>query len=145
MRPRGFIAAAGALLLAGILASCGAASPAANPGRAAGEGQGVDAPVPGPATDQSSGGGTVLTGVANLEERKIVKTGEITLEVDNVASAVGVVRAMALELAGYVGGSSAGEADQPATLTLRIPAARFDDALDRLHAMDATLVAEATR
>ena len=35
-------------------------------------------------------------------------------------------------LGGYVGGSQAGTADDAATLTLRIPAQRFDDALQRL-------------
>ena len=63
------------------------------------------------------------------DARQIVKTGEVTLEVDNVANALGRVRAMAVELGGYVGGAQAGTLDQSATLTLRIPAPRFDDAL----------------
>jgi len=78
-------------------------------------------------------------------ERQIIKTGEITLQVSNVANALGRVRAMALELGGYVGGSQAGTLEDAATLTLRIPAARFDDALAGLHALDAKVVAEATR
>lgn len=78
-------------------------------------------------------------------ERQIIKTGEITLQVSNVANALGRVRAMALELGGYVGGSQAGTLEDTATLTLRIPAARFDDALAGLHGLDAKVVAEATR
>ena len=78
-------------------------------------------------------------------ERQIIKTGEITLQVSNVANALGRVRAMALELGGYVGGSQAGTLEDAATLTLRIPAARFDDALAGLHGLDAKVVAEATR
>ena len=78
-------------------------------------------------------------------ERQIIKTGEITLQVSNVATALGRVRAMALQLGGYVGGSQAGTLEDAATLTLRIPAARFDDALAGLHGLDAKVVAEATR
>jgi hypothetical protein len=78
-------------------------------------------------------------------EQRIIKTGEITLEVTNVGEALGLVRAMSVELGGYIGGSQAGTLDDRATLTLRIPATSFEDALARLHAMDAELVAEATR
>jgi hypothetical protein len=83
--------------------------------------------------------------LADPVERQIIKTGEITLQVSNVANALGRVRAMALELGGYVGGSQAGTLEDAATLTLRIPAARFDDALAGLHGLDAKVVAEATR
>lgn len=78
-------------------------------------------------------------------EQRIIKTGEVTLEVTNVGEALGLVRAMVVELGGYVGGSQAGTLDERATLTIRIPAASFEDALARLHGMDAELVAEATR
>src|SRR5687767_10722100 len=81
----------------------------------------------------------------DLANRQIIKTGELTVEVDNVSSAVGAIRAMVLEMGGYVGGSQAGTADDAATLTLRIPAARFDDALTRLHELDGEVTAEATR
>jgi len=78
-------------------------------------------------------------------ERQIIKTGEITIQVSNVANTLGRVRAMALQLGGYVGGSQAGTLEDAATLTLRIPAARFDDALAGLHGLDAKVIAEATR
>jgi hypothetical protein len=78
-------------------------------------------------------------------EQRIVKTGEVTLEVENVGEALGRVRAMAVELGGYVGGSQAGTLEDRATLTIRIPAATFEDALTRLHGMDAEVIAEATR
>jgi hypothetical protein len=51
---------------------------------------------------------------------------------------------MATELRGYVGGSQAGTRDEAATLTLRIPADRFDEALSRLHDLDGDVLAEAT-
>jgi hypothetical protein len=78
-------------------------------------------------------------------EQRIIKTGEVTVQVADVAATVGRVRAFVLELGGYVGGSQAGAGDEGATLTLRIPAARFDDALERLRRLDGEVVAEATR
>lgn len=78
-------------------------------------------------------------------EQRIVKTGEITLEVEQVSEALGRVRALAVELGGYVGGSQAGTLDDRASLTIRIPAASFDEAIARLHEMDADVLAEATR
>ena len=146
MRPHRTTILAAALLLV-ILAACGAGSPAA-PGVLTNQGEGApaDAFDRSGANPPAAGGDSDLpTTVANLADRKIVKTGEITLEVTNVGSAAGIVRAMALQLGGYVGGSSAGDKEQTATLTLRIPADRFDDAIDRLHGMDATVLAEATR
>lgn len=88
------------------------------------------------------GGGDAM--FALIEER-IVKTGEITLEVGNVGETLGRVRALVAELGGYVGGSQAGTLDDRAALTLRIPADRFDTALARLHELDAEVIAEATR
>ena len=90
-------------------------------------------------------GGSGTPALAAPIEQRIVKTGEVTLEVGNIGEAIGRVRALATELSGYVGGSQAGTLDDRATLTIRIPAASFDDALARLHEMDAEVIAEATR
>ena len=145
------------LLLAGALvsltltlAACASAGAAPKSQNANGGVAGATAaPEPGTARDlvgapggNNSGGSQPLAAPA---ERQIIKTGEITIEVSNVASTLGRVRAMALELGGYVGGSQAGTLEDAATITLRIPAARFDDALAGLHGLDAKVVAEATR
>lgn len=147
------VAAIGSIMLVLViaLAACGAGSSALNVGddlagqpagdargEGEGDGQGAGAPFDGSGED----GGVAFE---DLADRQIVKTGEITLEVASVASAVGSVRAMALQLGGYVGGSQAGTDDDAATLTLRIPAARFDDALQSLRDLDAEVTAEATR
>jgi hypothetical protein len=136
-------AALAAALLLLILAACGsgsAALPAEPRNGATGDGA-----APQAASDER-GGEIQPSGApfADLAERKIVKTGEITLEVDNVGAAVGEVRAMAVAVGGYVGGSNAGAEDERATLTLRIPADRFEEALGRLRDMDGHLRAEAT-
>jgi len=150
-QPRRRVAVFGSLfvLLMLVLAACGSGAgigaevgdnlggqPAPD---ARGEGDGAQAPG-GEAPGEDGG-----VAFEDLADRQIVKTGEITLEVESVASAVGSVRAMALQLGGYVGGSQAGTADDAATLTLRIPAARFDDALQRLRDLDGEVTAEATR
>lgn len=129
------------LLLAFIVAACGAA---AGPGIFENVGdnlQGGPAPVGG-----SDGSGDDGSGdrPASLADQRIIKTGEITIEVPDVTKALARVRAMALQLDGYVGGSQSGTRDEPATLTLRIPADRFEDALARLHELDGDVVVEGT-
>jgi hypothetical protein len=135
-----------------VLAACGAQSAFQNVGEnldgggdagvpAAGENEEPDAGGPG---SEGSGDNEAPPLAAPIEQR-IIKTGEVTLEVTNVGETLGLVRAMVVELGGYVGGSQAGTLDERATLTIRIPAASFEDALARLHGMDADLVAEATR
>lgn len=100
-----------------------------------------------PAADEETPGGGPATGNGNAApiEQRIIKTGEVTVEVADVPATVGRVRAFVLELGGYVGGSQAGSGDQGATLTLRVPAARFDEALERLRDLDGEVIAEATR
>lgn len=136
-----------ALVLALALAACGAGQSGMPDAGGAGEGDGVPAGEPGDGAEQpasSEGPGGQDGNFAPIEQR-IVKTGEITLEVDNVAETLGRVRAMVAELNGYVGGSQAGTLEESATLTVRIPAPAFDTALARLHELDAEVVAEATR
>jgi hypothetical protein len=78
-------------------------------------------------------------------DRSIIKTGEITVEVDNVPETTGAVRALALELDGFISASFQGEFEESATLTMRIPADRFEDALAAIHELDGEVKAEATR
>ncbi len=79
-------------------------------------------------------------------EQRIIKTGEVGLEVDNVAVVLAHVRAMAVDLGGYVGGSQAGTLDESASITLRVPAERFDELLTRLQELaDVEVVSMATR
>ena len=98
-----------------------------------------------PASGSGGVTGQVDYSNADLAARRIVKTGEVSVEVNSVAKAMSLVRAMALELGGYVGDSQVGTLDQAATLTLRIPAARFEDAIARLHKIDGTGLTETTK
>ena len=125
------------LILTSIVAACASASAPAAGGKDLGF-----APLPG---DASGGGTGTGEQPASIADRKIVRTGEISVEVSNVAAAVGRVRALALELGGYVGSSESGSQGQSATLTLRIPADRFEDALAGIHKLDGDVLNEATR
>ena len=134
------------LILAFVLAACGqAASLFQNVGDNLQGGDGGYVPVPA-AGNGNGGSGDDGNGEqpAALADQRIIKTGEISLEVPDVMSALARVRAMALELGGYVGGSQAGTRDEPATLTLRIPADTFEEALKRLHDLDGDVLVEAT-
>ena len=68
----------------------------------------------------------------------IIRTGHASVEVGNVDEAVMKVRALAASLGGHVANSSfeGGEHNvRSATLELKIPAARYDDAVARLAAI----------
>ena len=141
------LAIVGLLLLAFLVAACGqAAGIFQNVGDNL---QGGDGGAPAPGVDTGNGNGFGDDGSgeqpAALADQRIIKTGEISLEVPNVTTALARVRAMAVDLGGYVGGSQAGTRDEPATLTLRIPADTFEEALSRLHDLDGDVVVEATR
>lgn len=142
-----------ALVMLLLLAACAAGSSGVAPQPAEGTSAGGRNLAGQPATgDDAFGGGKSgeqpsTPPDADLvdAERHIIKTGEISLEVADVGVTLAKVRATALQLGGYVGGSQAGTVDDRATLTLRIPAARFDDALAALHELDAKVLVEATR
>lgn len=128
------------LIVAFVAAACGAASGPGAPQNGGDDLAGGPAPGAGSGTD-GVGPGEQL---ASLADQRIIKNGEIGIEVPDVTLALARVRAMAQDLGGYVGGSQAGTRDEAATLTLRIPADRFEDALAALHELDGDVVIEAT-
>ncbi len=142
------------LFLVFVLAACGSAGTALVGEDRAADGDQAGAPDEGAAGGDGfaeepdtaePGGPTGGEPLAAPIEQRIIKTGEITLEVESVAEALGRVRALTAELNGYVGGSQAGTLEESATLTLRIPADAFDTMLARLHELDVEVIAEATR
>ncbi len=133
--------------IAAILVACASSGGAANPAAAA-PSAGAAGPLDAVSGDKGvapAPGGSETTNQYATLQQQIVKTGEVTLQVSGVADASSRVRAMAVALGGYVGGAQAGTLDQSATLTLRIPAARFDDALSRLHEIGDKVLSETTR
>lgn len=136
-----------------ILAACGGqgasgGAPAvfdSGPGRGVVDGEAVDDAVGGDGEVATGGGPEAPEPNALPAAQRIIKTGEIAIEVERVAAALARVRALAVELGGYVGDSQAGTLDQSATVTLRIPANRFGDALIELRELDGEVISEATR
>ena len=94
------------------------------------EGYASDADVP--------GGGT--------EERKIVRTGYITLEVKNVAETIDRIGGVVDEMGGYVVSSRKYEDETTSgSISIRVPVERFDDALKRLRQLAISVPDESTQ
>jgi hypothetical protein len=75
---------------------------------------------------------------AYRDDAKIIRTGSMTLEVSDVASALRVARDAIVGLGGYVGASTtSNDADRPsAQITYRIPAEQWEAALDALRGLN---------
>jgi hypothetical protein len=79
-------------------------------------------------------------------DRKIIRNGYITLEVNDIATALDEVAGIAKALDGYVVSSSKqGEEDaERGTISIRVPAARFDEAFVRLRQLAVKVPFEST-
>lgn len=75
-------------------------------------------------------GGSGNTGGVNQQERKLIKTGSVNLEVENLASAEQAVETWCKNFNGYI--SSSYNQENSASFTVRIPSAKFDLAMDTL-------------
>jgi Domain of unknown function (DUF4349) len=87
-----------------------------------------------PPTGTASGGTTdrqVADADAIAPELLIIRTGQLTIEVGDLEAAVAQARARVVEAGGFVSGSdqTAGGDDATASVTFRIPADRWDEAL----------------
>ncbi len=92
---------------------------------------------PAPRTDAAGSGFPASASAADsMPPAMIIRTGTASVEVDSLEAGIAAVRALAARLGGYVANTStqAGSAQvHSATLQLRFPAARFDDALAALR------------
>lgn len=125
---------------AGLLAAC--ASSASLPADQE-AGKPTDASTAAPAP--GSGGRDDSAPLAQVEQRLIVRVGSLELQVTDVPDAYRKTRELALRLGGYVGDSefATDRDDRPtATVVLRIPAARYDEALDALRPLATKVVQE---
>ncbi len=103
---------------------------------AAGSGQGgapAGAPAPNPAVGQGTN-----SQVAAVDDAKIIRTGSMALEVSDMTSALRVARDAIVGLGGYVGASTtSSQGDKPsAEITYRIPADKWEPALDALRSLN---------
>ena len=131
------------LLVAGLALVTGCAAKAPPP---------LPSPAPPPgvmekSADESnyrtSGGGYDQAGI----DRKIVRTGNITLEVDSIVNAIDKVSRIAENLGGYVVSSNKHELEDRTfgNVTIRVPAERFDEAFDDLREMAVDVPSESTQ
>ena len=90
--------------------------------------------------------GSVVTADA-LAGPLIVRTGSLALEVKDLDAALLQARARVAGLGGYVSDSERANSDDQsiALVTYRIPAGRWDDALDALHGLATKVLGEQTR
>jgi hypothetical protein len=112
-------------------------APAASPG--------AGGPSTGRNSDQGTKTGSDSDPFAPRDDAKIVRTGSISLQVEDVTAAVGRARAAIHGVGGYIGEShQARSDDRPvASITYRIPTDRWDDAVDALRGLG-TVVEEQT-
>jgi hypothetical protein len=132
-------------LLLGACASSGAASLSGSANRDgegvnAGTGDGYALPgasaAPGAPGDVDGGGDNQIGAV---DDAKIIRTGTISLEVSDVPGALRTARDGIAAMGGYIGASNTytDTGDRPvASITYRIPADRWEDALDLLRGLN---------
>ncbi len=102
--------------------------------------RGIPAPAPAPSTPQfakdsaesnAGGSGDILPAA----DRKIIRTGQITLEVSDIAKSMENVATVATDLGGYVVSSNRYGNDDKSSgrVSIRIPANRFSEAFIKLR------------
>ncbi|MBS1253044.1 MAG: hypothetical protein MAG451_02089 [Anaerolineales bacterium] len=135
----------GLLLLLPLLVGCGARQEAATPQAAVQEAPAAEKGVSGeppaqPEADfaSSTGGLSEDRSQANqgvLDSRKVIRTADLTLVVEDTQTAVNQLRSLANTLGGYVADANLWQVKEDlmrGSVTLRIDARNFDDALDRV-------------
>jgi len=93
------------------------------------------APSPAPAPGAPPGGGGGFQDAPSADERMVVRTGDISLVVDDVVVARDMIADMAERLGGYVVNSRiyGEERDRRASISIRVPDDDFEAAFDELR------------
>lgn len=140
----------GILLIAIFVAACGGAASAPGAGPVGQPGTGLSGqPQSGGEnpTDGETGGeqaGNPRAYALGQADLLIIKTGTLVLQVEGIAAALTAASQQVTALGGYVSGSERagdGESDQ-ASVTFRIPAASWDQALTGLRALGTRILHE---
>lgn len=119
-----------------LVSACAGGSTSAPDATGGGDAIGA-APIAKPA-NLAPGGPASGGEVAYRDDARIIRTGSMTLEVSDVAAALRTARDAIVGLGGYVGASTtSSDADRPsAEITYRIPAERWEQALDTLRGLN---------
>jgi hypothetical protein len=110
-------------------------------------GSGQDTTGGGPATSGPGTGGQVADAGATVPTLLIIRTGELTLQVQDLGAAVRDGDAAVTRAGGYINGStqSGVGADEAAQATYRIPSAAWQSTLAALHGLASTVVSESIK
>lgn len=90
------------------------------------------------------GVGEVPAGALIDGEREIIRTGTMSIEVDDVEATLDEIRDLAADLDGYVAGARVDGRGESGQLTLRVPAERFDAAVSALRGIGELLSLESS-
>jgi hypothetical protein len=136
------------VMLLGACASTGASLPIAGGGRPGATGGAAGAPQDrtGSESKGGTGGSAVADPAAPRDQALVIKTGTIQLEVKDLTVLI-KARTSIVGLGGYVSGSeqSSGGDHKVASVTYRVPANRWDEALDALKGLATKVVSEQTQ
>jgi hypothetical protein len=133
------------IAIAMLIAACGGSTAASGPAaQAAGEtvgngGKGLSGGADGaPPANPEPGSGVGGGQIAAVDDAKIIRTGTMSIEVKDVGAASRTARDAIVGLGGYVGASTtSNDGEQPsAEITYRIPAAKWETALDLLRGLN---------
>jgi hypothetical protein len=113
---------------------------------------GTQGGVPVPALPADAGNGSVVAGadqtvqLTSIEAAQIVNTGALSLEVADIDQSTTLARAAVAGLGGSVSQSNrSGSGDYTtASITFRIPSAKWDDTLSALHELGSKILSEET-
>lgn len=129
------------MLLGGVIVACGGAASAPQAGAAGRDLAGADGassfPAAAPGEEAAQPFAPDGDAAAFRDGSKIIRTGSVQLEVTDVTAAVSAARSAIQGMGGYIGASqqhSDGE-NVVATISYRVPADRWEDALDALRAL----------
>lgn len=98
------------------------------------------------AVDQAAGYRGAASELGSLTDRMIIRTGDMAIVVEDTAAAMRDVQSIAEEMGGYVVDSNAYRAGEVlhGSMTVRVPAERFDPARDRIRALAVRVERETT-
>lgn len=133
----------GLVLIALALSGCGAAVPTPAqpmPPVAATAAPPLEAPMFGDSAGQISGEKAFDVTQANLPDmgqRLIVRTANLSIVVKDTSEAIRQISALATQMGGFVVTSQTSKVDQAmrGSITIRVPAERFDDAIRQIEAL----------
>jgi hypothetical protein len=139
MRTSRWWAATGLALIVTLTGCSGdAADKESSSGQGIGAAAPAGAPAAGPAAERAAepAGGKAQAPDLSVDQRSIVYTGSITVRVGDVNAAAARVTAFVAGAGGFIGGDQRNSTGQKgsadATLTLRVPAAKFSAVVDQL-------------